>query len=213
MKYSDYFHLVGFEWYLKDPGSQGKTIQTIYCDKSLFVIRHGNKSKAFALLCLKIPDDLDTLDRTKWSEQLPQDVFLCLWSEIVDKDTPSCAREGIAWARWSGWQQGTGSKETCLEGRVSENRDSKTCLQWPPLYAPQQLPKISKASTKWQNFKLIQIQNICITRRQILGFSKLKDFADDNLKFEENGRKLFKLVENTVGIGEIAHYEQFLLFP
>ena len=44
-------------------------------------------------------------------------------------------------------------------------------------------------------------------------FSKLKDFADDNFKFDENGRKLFKLVENTVGKGEIARYEQFLLFP
>ena len=52
-----------------------------------------------------------------------------------------------------------------------------------------------------------------ITRRPILDSSKLKDFADDNLKFEENGRKLFKLVENTVGKGEIARYEQFLLFP
>ena len=36
-----------------------------------------------------------------------------------------------------------------------------------------------------------------ITRRQILDSSKLKDFADDNLKFEENGRKLSKWVENT----------------
>ena len=43
--------------------------------------------------------------------------------------------------------------------------------------------------------------------------SKLKEFADDNFKFDENGRKLFKRVENTVGKGEIAHYEQFLLFP
>ena len=41
----------------------------------------------------------------------------------------------------------------------------------------------------------------------------MKDFADDNLKFEENERKLFKPVENTVGKGEIARYEQFLLFP
>ena len=35
-------------------------------------------------------------------------------------------------------------------------------------------------------------------------------FADDNFKFDENGRKLSKWVENTV---EKAHYEQFLLFP
>ena len=44
-------------------------------------------------------------------------------------------------------------------------------------------------------------------------FSKLKEFADDNFRFDENGRKLLKWVENTVGKGEIARYEQFLLFP
>ena len=30
---------------------------------------------------------------------------------------------------------------------------------------------------------------------------------------DENGRKISKRVENTVGKGEIARYEQFLLFP
>ena len=52
-----------------------------------------------------------------------------------------------------------------------------------------------------------------ITRRQILDSSKLKEFADDNFKFDKNSRKLSKRVENTVGKGEIARYEQFLLFP
>ena len=52
-----------------------------------------------------------------------------------------------------------------------------------------------------------------ITRQQILASSKLIEFADDNFKFDENGRKLSKQVENTVGKGEIAHYKQFLLFP
>ena len=51
-----------------------------------------------------------------------------------------------------------------------------------------------------------------ITRRQILDCSKLKEFADDNFKFDKNGRKLSKRVENTVEKGEIARYEQFLLF-
>ena len=49
-------------------------------------------------------------------------------------------------------------------------------------------------------------------KRQILHSSKLQEFADDNFKLDENGRKLLKWVENTVGKGEIAHYEQFLLF-
>ena len=46
-----------------------------------------------------------------------------------------------------------------------------------------------------------------------LGQTKLKEFADDNFKLDENGRKFSKRVENTKGKGEIAHYEQFLLFP
>ena len=46
----------------------------------------------------------------------------------------------------------------------------------------------------------------------MLDSSKLKEFADDNFKFDENGRKLSKRVENTVGKREIARYEQFLLF-
>ena len=39
------------------------------------------------------------------------------------------------------------------------------------------------------------------------------EFADDKFKFNENGRKFSKRVENIVGKGEIARYEQFLLFP
>ena len=41
----------------------------------------------------------------------------------------------------------------------------------------------------------------------------MKEFAENNFKFDENGRKLSKRIENTVGNGEIARYEQFLLFP
>ena len=48
---------------------------------------------------------------------------------------------------------------------------------------------------------------------KILDSFKLKEFADDNFDFNENGRKFSERVENTVGKGEIARYEQFLLFP
>ena len=50
-------------------------------------------------------------------------------------------------------------------------------------------------------------------RRQILDSSKLKEYSGDNFKLNENGRKFSEQVENTVGKGEIARYEQFLLFP
>ena len=41
----------------------------------------------------------------------------------------------------------------------------------------------------------------------------MKQSADDNFKFDENTRKLSERVENTVGKGKIARYEQFFLFP
>ena len=49
-------------------------------------------------------------------------------------------------------------------------------------------------------------------KRQILDSSELKEFADDNFKVDENGKMFTKGVENTVGKGEIARHEQFLLF-
>ena len=52
--------------------------------------------------------------------------------------------------------------------------------------------------TQTTNFTLVQIETVC--RRK-------------NFKFDEKIRKFSKRVENTVGKGEIARYEQFLLFP
>ena len=34
----------------------------------------------------------------------------------------------------------------------------------------------------------------------------MKEFADDDFKIDENGRKFSKQVENTVGKGELARY-------
>ena len=48
---------------------------------------------------------------------------------------------------------------------------------------------------------------------KILDWSKLKQSADNNFEFDVNSRKFSKLVENTVGKGELARHEQFLLFP
>ena len=63
-----------------------------------------------------------------------------------------------------------------------------------------------------QQFHLFSQYLLSIPDDRILDSSKLKEFADDNFKFDENGGKLSKRVENTVGKGEIARNEQFLLF-
>ena len=41
----------------------------------------------------------------------------------------------------------------------------------------------------------------------------LKEFADDNFRYDECGKMIFKRVESIVKKEEIARNEQFLLFP
>ena len=55
----------------------------------------------------------------------------------------------------------------------------------------------------------------CLTLSKTTNFLypfKLKKFADGNSKFNENSIKFSKSVENTEEKGEIARYEQFLIF-
>ena len=68
----------------------------------------------------------------------------------------------------------------------------------------------------WTSLKFCRlVKSQLITRRQILDSSKLKEFAEDNFRFDKDGRKLskqalvftclqYKSFENTVGKGEIA---------
>ena len=54
----------------------------------------------------------------------------------------------------------------------------------------------------------------CLTLSQTTRFRlfQTESFCRQQFQIGENGRKLSKLFENTVGKGEIARYEQFLLF-
>ena len=49
---------------------------------------------------------------------------------------------------------------------------------------------------KPESFTLSQTTNFSLIQTE--------EFADNNFKFDVSGRKFFKLVENTVGKGEIA---------
>ena len=50
------------------------------------------------------------------------------------------------------------------------------------------------------------------TRQQILDWSRLKQSADDNFKFDENSSKFFKWVENTVGKEKLLVTSNFSFF-
>ena len=64
-----------------------------------------------------------------------------------------------------------------------------------------------------EGLKVLHQTVIPLPYDKILDGSNLKQSADDNFKYDENRGRFSKRVENTVGYGEIAHYEQFLLFP
>ena len=67
---------------------------------------------------------------------------------------------------------------------------------------------------RWDNCSSLKkfLYDYPFPKQQNLDSSKLKVFADNNFKLDENGRNFSKWVENTVGEGEIAHCKQFLLF-
>ena len=56
-------------------------------------------------------------------------------------------------------------------------------------------------------------ESLTLSQTSNLDSPKLEMFADDNFKFDENGRKFSEWVENTERKGEIARYEQFVLVP
>ena len=73
---------------------------------------------------------------------------------------------------------------------------------------------VSRLQVKGVEYWLrVSVEDSTLPKRQILESSKLKEFADDNFKIDENGRRFSKWIENAVRKGEIARYEQFLLFP
>ena len=75
-------------------------------------------------------------------------------------------------------------------------------------YLPNFLPFSSDLKMSSANSFSLEESKICR-----LEMGSADEFADDIFKSDENGRKLSKQVEYTVGKGEIARYEQFLLFP
>ena len=75
-----------------------------------------------------------------------------------------------------------------------------------------QMTVFMKEGYLFNRFQFLRSCNYPFPKQQILDSSKLIEFADDNFEFDENGGNFSKRVENAVGKGEIARYEQFLLF-
>ena len=52
-------------------------------------------------------------------------------------------------------------------------------------------------------------RHVILTQTTNFRLMQTEKFASDNFEFDENGRKLSKSLENTIGKGEIARYECF----
>ena len=79
-------------------------------------------------------------------------------------------------------------------------------LLFPQCFQKACFPGVSKGVIVWEWVN-------SFPNKEILDSFKLQDFADDSFRFDKNSRKFSKWVENTAGKGEIARYEQFVLFP
>ena len=66
-------------------------------------------------------------------------------------------------------------------------------------------------------FNLVEIKNLLFQKKltipQTINFNLFETDIVCRQQFDENSIKFAKCVENKVGKGEIACYEQFLLFP
>ena len=60
--------------------------------------------------------------------------------------------------------------------------------------------------------KKLKSQHLLLNKK-IIDSSKLKEFAEDNFKFDEKGRKFLKRVENTVGKGENCSLREISPIP
>jgi len=83
--------LVGLEADLQHSVAEGVAIQTLDSDQGLVIVSHGDEAKSLALVGLQITDHLDILHGSEWSKQLPEDILLGLWRQVVDEDAPARA--------------------------------------------------------------------------------------------------------------------------
>ena len=70
----------------------------------------------------------------------------------------------------------------------------------------------NKTLFPYQHQSGLSILILTLSQTTILDSSKSKELANDNFKFDINGRKFSKQVENPAGKGEISNYKQFFLF-
>lgn len=81
--------LVRLEADLKDTVSQGVSVQRVNRTDRLVVISHCDKSEAFALVSLQVPDHLHALHGPERTEELPEHVLLSFGRKIVHENAPT----------------------------------------------------------------------------------------------------------------------------
>lgn len=67
---------VGFERDLQHAIAEGEAVEVLDCNQCFFVVGHGNEAEALALARSVVADDLDTLHRPEWAEELPENGVL-----------------------------------------------------------------------------------------------------------------------------------------
>lgn len=92
LSYPLFVTFASLERHLQDFISKSVPIQALDCHGRFFVVRHGNKTEAFALAGVEISDHFHIDDSTKRPKKLPQDSFVGILTQIINEDAPTIGR-------------------------------------------------------------------------------------------------------------------------
>lgn len=81
--------VVRLEADLQHPIAEGVAVEGLDRNHRFVVVGHRDETEALAFVRLQILDHLDALYGTERAEQLPQNVLLRLWGQVVHEDAPT----------------------------------------------------------------------------------------------------------------------------
>lgn len=90
---SRYKALCFLEGDLKGPSTNLVSVEGRYGEQGLVIVGHCYEPKPLALLTGQVAHDLDILDCSEGTKELPEKTLVCFRGQVVDKQAPPGSRQ------------------------------------------------------------------------------------------------------------------------
>lgn len=90
------FTFIRFKADLQDTVTQRVTVQRLDGHHGFVVVGHRDEAEAFAFVGLQVADHFHALDGSERAKQLPENVLLRLWSEVIHENAPAGTVHGVS---------------------------------------------------------------------------------------------------------------------